>query len=374
MANKYTNRNLLDYNFNENDYDNVSLAKKTALDAATKYNSIGDWKYGDEDAFSKAKDALTNRKAFSYDLNGDVLYQQYKDNYITQGKQAMMDTMGQAAAMTGGYGNSYAATVGNQTYQGYLQGLNDRVPELYQMAMQKYKMDGDQLKTAYDVLNSDRELDYSKFMDNKAMLQNDMQIYSNLYDAAYNRELTNYNNSLNTNNENYWNEYNTGYKAEQDALSHDLALKQLKLQQDELAWSKSQSDIAAKYSNYINPDDVEVDENGNITSIKGYTLAGSNSEGTTAVGHVSNNFRTKSGDNFDVEVGGQKYRVENQGKVTNTTTKTNLDKISADDGQVVSHNGKMYVKKDSDYYEIGSTEFLFWSTKGYKDLYNALNG
>ena len=51
-------------------------------------------------------DKIMNREKFSYDLNGDALYQQYKDQYTTQGKLAMMDTMGQAAAMTGGYGNS----------------------------------------------------------------------------------------------------------------------------------------------------------------------------------------------------------------------------------------------------------------------------
>lgn len=62
---------------------------------------------------------LQNQEKFSYDLNGDALYQQYKDQYTTQGKLAMMDTMGQAAALTGGYGNSYAQGVGQQAYHCY---------------------------------------------------------------------------------------------------------------------------------------------------------------------------------------------------------------------------------------------------------------
>ena len=49
---------------------------------------------------------ITNREDFSYDLNGDMLYQQYKDQYSTLGELAMMDTMGQAQAATGGYGSS----------------------------------------------------------------------------------------------------------------------------------------------------------------------------------------------------------------------------------------------------------------------------
>lgn len=74
---------------------------------------------------------------FNYDFNADALYQQYKDKYIQQGQLAMADTMGQAAAMTGGYGNSYAATVGNQAYQAQMQNLNDIVPELYNLAYSK---------------------------------------------------------------------------------------------------------------------------------------------------------------------------------------------------------------------------------------------
>jgi hypothetical protein len=32
---------------------------------------------------------IQNRPAFSYDVNSDALYQQYKDQYIRQGKLAM---------------------------------------------------------------------------------------------------------------------------------------------------------------------------------------------------------------------------------------------------------------------------------------------
>lgn len=62
------------------------------------------------------------------------------------GKLAMQDTMGQAAALTGGYGNSYASTAGNQAYQGYLTGLNDKVPDLYSLALSKYSSEGDALR------------------------------------------------------------------------------------------------------------------------------------------------------------------------------------------------------------------------------------
>lgn len=259
MANKYTNRTLLDYNFNENDYEDIVSAKQQKFNAENAYNSHGDFVFNKQDLLDKASDALTNRKKFSYDLNADVLYQQYKDNYINQGKQAMMDTMGQAAAMTGGYGNSYAATVGNQTYQGYLQNLNNIVPDLYQMAMERYNLEGNRLQTAYDVLNSERQTSYNEHMDKKNILYNNMVYGNSLYDAAYSRGQTDYNNRVNTNNDNYWNEYNAGYTAEQDAIANQLARDQYSLslrsvKAQEKANTFTEEYYENKYKDYLSPE------------------------------------------------------------------------------------------------------------------------
>ena len=57
-----------------------------------------------------------------------TLYRQYESAYRRGGKQAMEDTMANAAALTGGYGNSYASTAGNQAYQSYLAELNQILP------------------------------------------------------------------------------------------------------------------------------------------------------------------------------------------------------------------------------------------------------
>ena len=108
---------------------------------------------------------ILNREKFSYDLNGDALYQQYKDKYIQQGQMAMMDTMGQAAAMTGGYGNSYAQSAGQQAYQGQLQNLNDIVPELYQLALDQYNNEGQNLLNQYSMLGAQEEQDYGRYRD-----------------------------------------------------------------------------------------------------------------------------------------------------------------------------------------------------------------
>ena len=117
---------------------------------------------------------ILNRDKFSYDLNADALYQQYANQYATKGKMAMMDTMGQAAAMTGGYGNSYAQSVGQQAYHGYLQQLNDIIPELYQLALNQYQMEGDALYDQYAMLGAQEEQDYGRHRDEMADWQTEL--------------------------------------------------------------------------------------------------------------------------------------------------------------------------------------------------------
>lgn len=85
------------------------------------------WSYDDSD-LKAYYDKLLNREDFSFDLNNNALYNQYKDFYTKQGNLAMMDTIGQASAMTGGYGNSYAAAAGQQAYQQNLDKLGEMVP------------------------------------------------------------------------------------------------------------------------------------------------------------------------------------------------------------------------------------------------------
>lgn len=108
---------------------------------------------------------ITDRKPFQYDVNADALYQQYKDRYTQMGRQAMRDTMGQAAALTGGYGNTYAQNAGQQAYGAYMQGLTDKIPELYQLALDKYDRDATLEKEKYSVLKDADATDYGRWGD-----------------------------------------------------------------------------------------------------------------------------------------------------------------------------------------------------------------
>jgi peptidoglycan hydrolase-like protein with peptidoglycan-binding domain len=128
-------------------------------------------------------DKINNREDFTYDLNGDALYQQYKNQYVTQGQLAMQDTMGQAAALTGGYGNSYAQNAGQQAYHGYLQQLNDRVPELYRLALDKYNAEGDDLYRQYALYGEQENMDYGRYRDTMADYTAERDRLQGLYDA-----------------------------------------------------------------------------------------------------------------------------------------------------------------------------------------------
>lgn len=112
-----------------------------------------------------AADQILNREAFQYDLNTDPLYQQYRDNYVNQGRRAMEDTLGRSAALTGGYGNSHAQLAGQQAYMTQLQNLNNVIPELYQLALDTYDRRGQDLLSRYGVAEQREGTDYSRYRD-----------------------------------------------------------------------------------------------------------------------------------------------------------------------------------------------------------------
>ena len=138
----------------------------------------------------QAANDYMNRPDFQYNMSSDPLYQQYKEQYQRQGKLAMKDTIGQAAAMNGGYGSSYGQMAGQQMYDSKLQQLNDRVPELYNLALSKYQADGEQLLNRFNLASSMEGQDYNRYQDTLSAWQNERDYATNRYD---NERSTDYN-------------------------------------------------------------------------------------------------------------------------------------------------------------------------------------
>ncbi len=101
-----------------------------------------------EQQLSATLDKLQGRQ-FAYDLAADPAYESYRRAYTRKGKLAMADTLGHATALTGGYGNSYALTAAQQRYDGYMQELTDKIPQLYALAQERYDQETDRLNQSY---------------------------------------------------------------------------------------------------------------------------------------------------------------------------------------------------------------------------------
>ena len=138
---------------------------------------------------------IVGRDKFSYDMNEDLFYQQAADQYQKMGNMAMMDTMGQAAALTGGYGNTYAQNLGQQAYQGYLQQLNDNLPQFYQAALDAYNAEGDQMMTQYGLLGDLANREYSMYQDDLAQYWQNVGYLQDVADAEYSRGYENWYNA-----------------------------------------------------------------------------------------------------------------------------------------------------------------------------------
>lgn len=175
--------------FNSGDYTTVkqlettrnSLIDKYKLNAQkTNYTYTPQYDTQINDLFGK----LLNRDKFSYNTAEDPLYQQYKEQYTNQGKLAMQDTMGQAAALTGGYGSSYGQAVGQQQYDAYLQKLNEVVPELYQQAYSQYQDEGDELRNQYNMYLTKDAQDRENAQTYYSMMQDNYNKTQAAQDAA----------------------------------------------------------------------------------------------------------------------------------------------------------------------------------------------
>ena len=165
-------------------------------------------------------DKIMGREKFQYDAANDPLYQQYRQMYVQQGRQAMADTMGQAAGLTGGYGSTYSQAAGQQQYDAYLQKLNEVVPELYAQARQAYNDEGDRMLQQYQLTGDLRDDEYSRYQDQLSDWWKDLSYQADRADTEYSRGA-----------ENWWNAESAGrqdrefaYQQKKDAYSNLVTL------------------------------------------------------------------------------------------------------------------------------------------------------
>lgn len=228
---------------------------------------------------------ISSRDKFSYDVDSDPLFQQALSSAMNSGKQAMQDTIGQASALTGGYGSTYATSAGNQAYNAFIEDAYDNLPQYYQMAMEAYQMEGDEMYrqlgmytdadereygrnvTAYDTTSQyrnrmyDEEFALWRASKEDAFATADLQISehnqkvndaytlytaaSDQYDKAYEREYNSWKDTidmlykdLEIENNDYWNQANMDFEASENQKQRDWQSNESAIERE---WKSNES-------------------------------------------------------------------------------------------------------------------------------------
>lgn len=149
---------------------------------AEQLQKIQSGKTSYSDQLQQMMDKIMNRDKFSYDVDQDPLFQQALASAMNSGKQAMQDTIGQASALTGGYGSTYATTAGNQAYNAFIEDAYDNLPQYYQMALEAYQMEGDEMYRQYGMLSDADDKEFGRYV---TAFDATSQHRNRLYDEAY---------------------------------------------------------------------------------------------------------------------------------------------------------------------------------------------
>ena len=247
----------------QQDYEQSDAVTKAqqALDAIQAQKPKGyTSKY--QDQLDGILQKITNPDKFKYEFNGDELFRSYADYYTQMGKQASADAMGQAAALTGGYGNTYAQNAGQQAYQQYLLGLYDKGMDMYDRAYQRWQDEQQANLNQYNVLAGADQTDYGRYRDTVGDWQNDRDYYTGRYDTEADRDYSRW-----TGNRDYWTGLaqveNADYRSEQERQE---AIRQYN---ENMAYQKATDDKQYAY-NYA----MAILQNGQMPSKTILKLAG----------------------------------------------------------------------------------------------------
>lgn len=194
------------------------ITKPTVSRPKTSKYTLPEYSSQYQGQIDNAVNKVTNRQDFTYDPLKDVNYQAMAKMYQQQGEQAAKNTLGDAAALNGGFGSSYAITASQQARNDYNQQLASQIPALYDAAYNRY-MDGFNMDLAsLDVLRNADDTAYGRYRDNVSDKQwrydSDYQAYrDNVADSQW---------KSNYNRDAY--EFNKNYGLSQKELLHNIKM------------------------------------------------------------------------------------------------------------------------------------------------------
>ena len=186
---------------------------------------------------------------FSYNAESDPLYKTYKDMYNREGDRALKSTLASVATAQGGV-SSYASQAAQQASNYYAQQLTDKIPELYNLAYDKYRDEIQNKRNIYDMYNTADQNEYYRFADQRDFayqVYNDEIGHRYSYDALnsdnYFRGRSADNADLNTAYQGA--QLNQNIKADEWNMFRDkLAMGYTPSQEEMTQWGLSANDVA----------------------------------------------------------------------------------------------------------------------------------
>ena len=200
-------------------------------------NRPGDYVSQYQDQLDALYNQIVGRGEFSYDPSADPLYEMYKDRYTVGGQQAMQDTMAGAAALSGGYANSYAQTVGQQQYNQYMTALAAILPELEARAYDRWRDEGVDLYNQFQLTQGLDATDYDRYRDTVGDYYNDLGYAYGKWQDLYGNDYNAYLNALAA----WESDRNFAYQQAMDALAQQNYEREFAYQQQQDAKKSSGS-------------------------------------------------------------------------------------------------------------------------------------
>lgn len=109
--------------------------------------------------------SILNRQDFKYDYTTDPSYLAYADQYKRLGDRAREDTLGNVAALNGGYASSWATSAASQAQNDYNQQLSNVIPTLYDAAYNRYMDDYNMDVANLGLLMNVDDTNYNRYRD-----------------------------------------------------------------------------------------------------------------------------------------------------------------------------------------------------------------
>lgn len=237
------------YSRNSKDYVSAinNLTKPTYT---SQYNSLIN---------DKLKEIINN-KGFSYDVESDPNYQNYKQNYIQLGKDVVKTSVNASDDLSGGYANSYGDKAASEANQQYITKMTERIPQLMNAAMQKYQMEQENAYKQFSALQNEESRNYGQYRDKVSDYYKDLEGLNTSYSQALAQENNerefNYKKSRDAVSDEQWSK-NFNYQKERDTVSdnHWNAEFDYKKERDAKLKERLKKELEDKYSQAAISDD-----------------------------------------------------------------------------------------------------------------------